>query len=450
MSLREYDRKRRFDQTPEPSSDSPGRRGHRPIFVIQLHHASVRHYDFRLEMDGALKSWSVPKGPSLRVGEKRLAVEVEDHPLSYADFEGDIPEGHYGAGHVDLFDRGVWSCNGDPLESLAAGKIDFVLHGERLGGGWKLVRTAKPASKPQWLLIKRDDEHAADTEADELTDVPTPKGWKGRRPSGPAKKAAARAKPRKAAAPAPRTRRRRIDWKTRAMALDGAKPLRGTTEVDPQLATLRETPPAGDGWLHELKWDGYRMLARIDDGKATLRSRNGLDWTADYPDIVAALESLGAGDASLDGELIALDAKGRNSFADLQRTIEGSASAVLRYVVFDLPTLAGVDLTRTRLDERKALLEALLADVGRDDVLAYSQHIVGHGDQVFAASKGQEMEGIISKAVDAHYTPGRSRTWLKVKHAESDEFIVVGFTAPKRSRVGCGALLMATREAGRL
>ena len=450
MSLREYDRKRRFDQTPEPSSDSPGRRGHRPIFVIQLHHASVRHYDFRLEMDGALKSWSVPKGPSLRVGEKRLAVEVEDHPLSYADFEGDIPEGHYGAGHVDLFDRGVWSCNGDPLESLAAGKIDFVLHGERLGGGWKLVRTAKPASKPQWLLIKRDDEHAADTEADELTDAPTPKGWKGRRPSGPAKKAAARAKPRKAAAPAPRTRRRRIDWKTRAMALDGAKPLRGTTEVDPQLATLRETPPAGDGWLHELKWDGYRMLARIDGGKATLRSRNGLDWTADYPDIVDALESLGAGDASLDGELIALDAKGRNSFADLQRTIEGSASAVLRYVVFDLPTLAGVDLTRTRLDERKALLEALLADVGRDDVLAYSQHIVGHGDQVFAASKGQEMEGIISKAVDAHYTPGRSRTWLKIKHAESDEFIVVGFTAPKRSRVGFGALLMATREAGRL
>ena len=127
MSLREYDRKRRFDQTPEPSSDSPGRRGHRPIFVIQLHHASVRHYDFRLEMDGALKSWSVPKGPSLRVGEKRLAVEVEDHPLSYADFEGDIPEGHYGAGHVDLFDRGVWSCNGDPLESLAAGKIDFAV-----------------------------------------------------------------------------------------------------------------------------------------------------------------------------------------------------------------------------------------------------------------------------------------------------------------------------------
>jgi bifunctional non-homologous end joining protein LigD len=455
MSLREYARKRRFDQTPEPAGDAGGKRGRRPIFVVQLHHASVRHYDFRLEMDGALKSWSVPKGPSLRVGEKRLAVEVEDHPLSYAEFEGDIPAGHYGAGHVDLFDRGVWSSNGDPLEALAAGKIDFVLHGQKLGGGWKLVRTAKPASKPQWLLIKRDDEYAADTEADELTDAPTPKGWKGRRPSGAPKPAAARAAPAKKAAkkatPAKKPARRgRTDWAARAGALEGAKPLRGSTVVDPQLATLRESPPTGDSWLHELKWDGYRLLARIDGGKASLRSRNGLDWSADYPDIVAALEALGVSGASLDGELIALDAKGRNSFSDLQRTIEGSANAVLRYVIFDLPTLAGVDLTGTRLDARKALLEALLEGVEKDGVLAYSQHIVGHGDQVFAASKGQEMEGIISKAADAPYTPGRSKTWLKVKHAQTDEFIVVGYTAPKRSRVGFGSLLMATREAGRL
>ncbi|MGH8085692.1 MAG: DNA ligase D [Lysobacter sp.] len=455
MSLRDYAGKRRFDATPEPADDARGRRGHRPIFVVQLHHASVRHYDFRLEMDGALKSWAVPKGPSLRVGEKRLAVEVEDHPLGYASFEGDIPAGQYGAGHVDVFDHGVWSCNGDPLTALATGKIDFVLHGVKLGGGWKLVRTAKAASKPQWLLIKRDDAFAADLESDDLVEALTPTGWKGRRPSGPAKPAKAAKKSAAALAkktPAKKSsaRRRRIDWRARAQALDGAKPLRGSTEIGPQLATLRQAPPAGDDWLHELKWDGYRLLARIDNGKATLRSRNGLDWSADYPEIVAALEALGVDDASVDGELIALDAKGRNCFSALQRTIEGSANATLRYVVFDLPTLAGINLADTRLDARKALLEALLAGIDQHGALAYSQHIVGYGAQVFAASKTQDMEGIISKAVAARYTAGRSHSWLKVKHAQGDEFVIVGFTAPKRSRVGFGSLLLATRERGRL
>src|SRR3989304_5255774 len=176
MSLHQYRRKRRLGggtgQTPEPD-DTPARGDpqRRPTFVIQLHHASSRHYDFRLEMDGVLKSWAVPKGPSLRVGEKRLAVAVEDHPLSYAGFEGDIPEGHYGAGHVEVFDQGTWACEGDPLQALAAGKIDFVLHGQRLAGGWKLVRTAMKGRQVQWLLIKRDDEQARDAEADDLLDA---------------------------------------------------------------------------------------------------------------------------------------------------------------------------------------------------------------------------------------------------------------------------------------
>ncbi len=460
MSLKEYDRKRRAGQTPEPTGDRrSGRRGKRPIFVVQLHHASVRHYDFRLEIDGALKSWAVPKGPSLRIGERRLAVEVEDHPLDYASFEGDIPEGHYGAGHVDLFDHGVWSCNGDPLEAVAAGKLDFVLHGEKLNGGWKLVRTAKPASKPQWLLFKRDDEFAQDAEADDFVEQAPPRGWKGRRPSTSnadtakakpaksagtakaAKKPAASSKPRKAAAG---------QWAKRALALQGARELEGAAAlVAPQLATLRESPPAGDDWLHELKWDGYRLLAQIESGRARLRSRNGLDWTADYPEIVAALDALGADSASLDGELIALDAKGQNCFSSLQRTIEGSANATLRYVVFDLPMLQGVDLRQTRLDERKSLLQSLL-DGNEHPILAYSEHIVGHGEQVFAGSAKQEMEGIISKAVDAHYTPGRSRTWLKIKHALAEEFVIVGYTAPKGSRTGFGSLLMATRDAGAL
>ncbi|MCL1633458.1 DNA ligase D [Luteimonas sp. SX5] len=440
MSLREYARKRRFGQTPEPAGDAGvGRHGHRPTFVVQLHHARARHYDFRLEMDGTLKSWAVPKGPSLRAGEKRLAVEVEDHPLGYADFEGDIPQGHYGAGHVDRFDHGVWSSNGDPLEALAAGKIDFVLHGGKLNGGWKLVRTAKSARQPQWLLIKRDDEFAQDAEADDLV------GKKGKASSRPA--AASKAKTAKKS-PASRKRKPKRDWRASAQALEGARVLRDRTLPAPQLASLRQTPPPGDGWLHELKWDGYRLLVRIEKGKAKLRSRKNLDWTADYPEIVAALESLGISDADLDGELIALDAKGRDDFSTLQHTIAGTANATLRYVLFDMPALEGIDLSRTRLLERKQLLESLLQ--GSAPILAYSQHIVGHGDEVFAASAQQGMEGIISKNVAAHYRSGRSDAWIKVKHAQSDEFVVVGYTAPRRSRTGFGSLLLATRERANL
>ena len=444
MSLREYARKRRFGETPEPGDAAlPGKRGRRPIFVVQLHHARARHYDFRLEMDGALKSWAVPKGPSYRPGEKRLAVEVEDHPLGYANFEGDIPQGHYGAGHVDIFDRGVWNVEGDPLEALAAGKIDFVLHGEKLHGGWKLVRTQQVRSgKPQWLLFKRDDEWAADLEADDLVD--------GSDRRKPAKKIAAK-KPaaKKPAAPKSATRKRRIDWSARAAALPGAraKP-RGWKPPGPQLATLRATPPAGDDWLHELKWDGYRLLVEIAGGRVALRSRNGLDWTPDYPEIVAAFEAMGLDDASFDGELIALTPNGNDDFGLLQKVISGNSNAPLRCMLFDLPSLAGYDLGATRLEDRKALLADLLQ--GAAPVLAFSQHIVGHGAEVFAASKRQGMEGIVSKRLDARYAPGRSASWIKAKHAQGDEFIVVGYTAPKRTRTGFGSLLMATRQDGAL
>jgi len=441
VSLREYARKRRFGETPEPGDEAPrpGKRGRRPIFVVQLHHARARHYDFRLEMDGTLKSWAVPKGPSFRLGEKRLAVEVEDHPIGYADFEGDIPEGNYGAGHVDIFDRGVWSASGDPLESLAAGKIEFTLHGEKLQGGWKLVRTQQVRSgKPQWLLFKRDDEWAGDLEADDLLD-------------GSGK---ARGRKRKQPAPAPaakkkRARRRRVDWAARAAALEGARPKpKSWKPPGPQLATLRQVPPEGDDWLHELKWDGYRLLVEVADGEVKLRSRNGLDWTPDYPDIVQAFEALRIDDGSFDGELIALTAKGNDDFGLLQKVISGNADAPLKCMLFDMPSLAGQDLTRTRLDERKALLEELLE--GAAPVLGYSQHIVGHGAEVFAASRKQGMEGIISKRVGAGYVAGRSGSWIKTKHAQSDEFVVVGYTAPKRSRTAFGSLLMATREHGAL
>ncbi|MDT3467306.1 DNA ligase D [Stenotrophomonas maltophilia] len=443
MSLHQYRRKRRLGggsgQTPEPD-DTPahGDPKRRPTFVIQLHHASSRHYDFRLEMDGVLKSWAVPKGPSLRIGEKRLAVEVEDHPLSYAGFEGDIPEGHYGAGHVEIFDHGTWACEGDPLQALAAGKIDFVLHGQRLAGAWKLVRTAMKGRQVQWLLIKRDDEEARDAEADDLLQAPVPK-----RSSAAKTRTAGRTE---RAAPAARRAIRKADarWHARALKLDGARDTPYPRAFKPQLTDHRGSAPDGEHWLHEIKWDGYRLLADLHDGEVKLRSRNGLDWTADFPEVAQAIRALPVRDARLDGELVVLDAQGRSDFAALQRVIDGSSKQPLRYIVFDLPGVAGTDVSRAPLLERKALLKTLLGNV--PGILAFSEHVIDHGPQVFAASGKAGFEGIVSKQVDAPYVNARARSWVKVKHEDTDEFVIVGHTAPKGSRVGFGSLLLAAQD----
>ncbi|AWH19766.1 DNA ligase D [Stenotrophomonas sp. ZAC14D2_NAIMI4_6] len=433
MSLHQYRRKRRLGggsgQTPEPD-DAPaaGNPKRRPQFVIQLHHASSRHYDFRLEMDGVLKSWAVPKGPSLRVGEKRLAVEVEDHPLSYAGFEGNIPEGHYGAGHVQVFDHGSWACEGDPLQALADGKIDFVLHGQRLAGGWKLVRTAMKGRQVQWLLIKRDDAQARDAEADDLLQEATPS------------RAVARTRGTTPTAP----RKADARWHARALKLAGARDHAYPRGFKPQLTDHRDSAPDGERWLHEIKWDGYRLLADLHEGEVKLRSRNGLDWTADFPEVTQAVRALPVRDARLDGELVVLDAQGRSDFAALQRVIDGSSKQPLRYIVFDLPGVAGVDISRAPLVERKALLKQLIGT--EPGTLAFSEHVLDHGPAVFAASGDAGFEGIVSKQVDAPYVNTRARSWVKVKHEDSDEFVIVGHTAPKGSRVGFGSLLLATPD----
>jgi len=442
MSLHQYRRKRRLGggsgQTPEPD-DGPaaGNSKRRPQFVIQLHHASSRHYDFRLEMDGVLKSWAVPKGPSLRVGEKRLAVQVEDHPLSYAGFEGDIPEGHYGAGHVQVFDHGSWACEGDPLQALADGKIDFVLHGQRLSGGWKLVRTAMKGRQVQWLLIKRDDADARDAEADDLLENAMPASRAAAKRAKKAAKKASRA-PRKADA----------RWHARALELSGARDNPYPRGFKPQLTDHRDTAPDGERWLHEIKWDGYRLLADLHDGELKLRSRNGLDWTGDFPEVAQAVRALPVRDARLDGELVVLDKQGRSDFAALQRVIDGSSKQPLRYIVFDLPGVAGVDISRAPLLQRKALLKDLVGP--EPGTLAYSEHVLDHGPAVFAASGEAGFEGIVSKQVDAPYVNARARSWVKVKHEDTDEFVVVGHTAPKGGRVGFGSLLLATPDAGGL
>jgi bifunctional non-homologous end joining protein LigD len=435
MSLQEYRRKRRFGETPEPDDERRGAAARRPIFVVQLHHASSRHYDFRLEADGVLKSWAVPKGPSLRVGEKRLAVEVEDHPLSYATFEGDIPEGHYGAGHVDVYDHGTWACDGDPLESIAAGKVDFVLHGGKLKGGWKLVRTTMKGKQHQWLLIKRDDQGARDADADALLEEAVPP-----------KRAANKRNSTATSAPNKPSVRRNADarWAKRALALEHARSKPYPHDFKPQLTDHRTSAPDGEAWLHEIKWDGYRLLADVRDGVVALRSRNGLNWTDDFPEVVQAIAALPVTDLRLDGELVVLDAQGRSDFTALQKVIDGTAKQPLRYVVFDMPGVAGVDISRSPLLARKALLKELLGDV--PGTLAYSDHVLDHGPAVFDASGTAGFEGIISKRVDAQYVNARSPSWVKIKHENTDEFVVVGYTDPKGSRSGFGSLLMATPD----
>lgn len=437
MSLQEYRRKRRFGETPEPDDERRGAVARRPIFVVQLHHASARHYDFRLEADGVLKSWAVPKGPSLRVGEKRLAVEVEDHPLSYATFEGDIPEGHYGAGHVDVYDHGTWACDGDPLEAIAAGKVDFVLHGSRLKGGWKLVRTNMKGKQHQWLLIKRDDEEARDTDADALLE----EGVTTKTSSSRSSRTTRTIKP---------GARRNADarWAKRALSLQHARDKPYSHYFKPQLTDHRDTAPDGETWLHEIKWDGYRLLADLRDGVVALRSRNGLNWTEDFPEVVQAIQALPVTDLRLDGELVVLDAQGRSDFTGLQKVIDGTARQPLRYVVFDMPGVAGVDISRAPLLDRKTLLKDLLGDT--PGTLAYSDHVLDHGPAVFEASGKAGFEGIISKRVDAPYVNARSPSWVKVKHENTDEFLVVGYTDPKGSRSGFGSLLMAAPDKGGL
>jgi bifunctional non-homologous end joining protein LigD len=418
-------------------------------------------------VDGTLKSWAVPKGPSLRPGEKRLAVEVEDHPLDYADFAGDIPEGHYGAGHVDIFDRGTWSPVGDPAAAIRKGKLEFELHGGQLRGGWKLVRTQlKGGGKPQWLLLKRDDDAARDAEADDLM----PEALQRATRQDEQRRAARKRKPAVAAAPkagkslaseqaASATRATRtakkpparrkgkaVDWATRASELPGAARLRRGEVVEPQLALAAKAPPAGKDWLHEVKWDGYRMLGQLRGGRARMRSRNDLDWTDRLPAQVASLEGLPVADADLDGELVALDDKGLSDFGRLQQALKGAGRADLVYVVFDLPTLAGVDLRDVPLAERKALLRELL-EAAADPRLFYSSHGVGNGGEAFAASLDAGMEGIVSKRVDAPYVGARNGDWLKLRHQAGEDYIVVGYTAPSGARTGFGALLLA-RESG--
>ncbi|MFL6587856.1 MAG: DNA ligase D [Luteimonas sp.] len=440
MSLTEYQRKRRFDTTREPEPGKPAPRGQRAIFVVQLHHASRRHYDFRLQVGDALKSWAVPKGPSYDPDVKRMAVEVEDHPLDYAGFEGEIPKGEYGGGHVARFDTGVWAADGDPEAGLAKGHLRFELFGRKLKGRWHLVRSGKPARQPQWLLFKDRDAYAGTLEADDLlADVPAP-------PAEDAKRAGTgKAHKRKKAVVDVPTRRAH-DWAAEARKLPGAR--RGTAPsgaFEPQLAKLGDAAPVGEAWLHELKWDGYRLLATIARGDVQLWSRNALEWTGKVPEIAEAIAQLGLKSAALDGELIAGHGS-REDFNLLQGTLSGERQGALALVLFDLLHVDGVDISDAPLFARKALLQRILGDAPPAH-LAFSSHIEGVADTAIDLASQSGFEGIISKRGDRPYRPGRGDDWRKTKELASDEYAVVGYTPPKGSRSGFGALLLARPDA---
>jgi len=438
-ALAEYHRKRDFDKTSEPaggSADKP------LLYVIQKHAASRLHFDFRLELGGTLKSWAVPKGPSLDPNEKRLAVHVEDHPIEYGDFEGTIPKGQYGGGTVMLWDRGHWEPTGgkDPQVAYGHGHLEFRLHGERLRGAWMLVQMKGKAAEggKNWLLIKRSDaqargkpEEPVDTE---LTSVTT-----GRAMDGIAKGLPA-VRPKRAAAAG-----------LGPSALPGAKRAALPSSLAPQLATLADEVPADDGWIHEIKFDGYRMLAFVRDGRVKLVSRTANDWTRKFPNVVERLSALPVKTALLDGEMIALRPDGKSSFQDLQHALHEGRTARVVYQVFDLLHLDGYDLTRLPLLERKQALATLLARNTKEGVVRYTDHVAGRGPEVYQQACRLGLEGIVSKQAAGAYANRRTRSWLKVKCTLRQEFVVVGFTDPQGARTGLGALLVGYHdENGRL
>jgi bifunctional non-homologous end joining protein LigD len=400
--LERYREMRDFGVTPEPRGRKTSPRKEELRYYIQRHDATRLHYDFRLELEGVLKSWAVPKGPSLDPAEKRLAVQTEDHPLEYGEFEGVIPEKQYGAGDVLLWDKGVWrSEDKDALAALRKGTLHFRLEGEKLRGSWVLTRL-KDAKN--WLLIKRNDETATG-DVDIVAERPE------------SVKRAPRKSKRPAKAELPQF-------------------------VTPQLATLVTKPPKSGDWVYEVKHDGYRMLARIA-GEAQLFSRSGREWTPKVPHLAAALAQLGLDGTWLDGEIVVLRPDGRSSFQALQNAFDAGASSKIVYYVFDAPFLQGRDLRQLPLRERKARLKKALK---QSDLIRFSEDLSGTAQEVLEHACKLGLEGLIGKQADSVYVAGRTRSWIKLKCRLRQDFVIAGYTRPGGSRHGFGALVLGVYE----
>src|SRR4051794_18181508 len=433
LDIETYNRKRDFSKTKEPRGRKLKGKGN--SFVVQKHAASRLHWDFRLELDGVLKSWAVPKGPSLDPGENRLAMRTEDHPLDYGTFEGTIPKGEYGGGTVMLWDLGTWipDPRKDPSKTIEEGHLHFTLEGERMKGEWVMFRLKpKPGEKAQpWMLKKVTDEFADPNDGDalvdnEVTSVTTGRTmaeiaagedvWRSNRggqKGGRAKKAASKAPP---------------------------------PFAEPQLATLVDEVPTGSGWIHEIKYDGYRLLLAVGEGVATAWTRNGKDWSDKFKALVKAAARLPAG-CLIDGEAVALDDEGRPNFQLLQSTLKDQRGANLAFYAFDLLMDRGEDIRKLPNIERKERLAALLE--GISPPIIYGDHIIGRGEEMFDAVCKQGGEGIISKKASAAYSGTRTRNWLKIKCIQRQEFVIIGWSESDKRR-GFRSLLLAAKDGRKL
>ena len=427
--LSEYNRKRDFQITGEPAGNSAaGKRNASALsFVIQKHDARNLHYDFRLELDGVLLSWAVPKGPSLDPTQKRLAVHVEDHPLSYGSFEGSIPAGQYGAGDVIVWDRGIWQPHDEPRKAYAAGKLRFTLVGEKLAGDWTLVRTRLKGSgdKQQWLLIKEKDQQARPVAEYDIVDAEPASVLSDAVVGKPKAKAAAKTK----AAP-----------KTPSRQPVTAVP----DQFAPQLATLVDRAPQGD-WSYEIKFDGYRILARIRDGEVRLFTRNGHDWTERLPRQTKALQALKLKDSWLDGEVVSLNGEGLPDFQALQNAFDIGRSLDIVYYLFDAPFLNGRDQRQDPVEQRRAALKSALVG-SKSKLLRFSEAFAANQRDIFESACDLALEGVIGKRAGSPYVSSRSADWIKLKCRLRQEFVIVGYTRPQGSRSGFGALLLAVND----
>jgi bifunctional non-homologous end joining protein LigD len=442
--LKRYKEKRNFGVTPEPEEGGDSVVGTLQ-FVVQKHWARRLHYDFRIELDGTMKSWAVPKGPSYDTHDKRMAVHVEDHPISYNQFEGEIPAKQYGAGKVIIWDKGTWVPIGDPRKGYRAGNIKLELHGYKLRGKWALVRMhgKKDDKQDAWLLIKEHDGFArpasefsvVDQFPDSVAALPMPTA---------AATAPSPAAPPTAAAARPAAKARRGKAAASSMPADAVKAAL-PAKLSPLLATLVDGPPPDPGnWIYEIKFDGYRLLARVDAKGVQLFTRNGHDWSARMPHLVRAIERMKLAPCWLDGEIVMLDDAGSTDFQALQNAFDSAKTNDIVYFVFDLPHHGGFDLTGVPLVERRALLQSLLAKAPPE--IRFSEVFDAPPEDIVASACKIGLEGVIGKRKDSSYASRRSPDWIKLKCSRRQEFVIGGYTDPKGSRVGIGALLIGVHD----
>jgi bifunctional non-homologous end joining protein LigD len=472
VALEIYRKKRRFAVTPEPRGRKAAGQGHR--YVIQKHAARRLHYDLRLELDGVMKSWAVTRGPSLDPSQKRLAVHVEDHPIEYNSFEGTIPEGEYGGGTVMVWDRGIWLPDGDPHKAYDKGHLVFDLDGEKLHGRWHLVRMRgrQGDRHDNWLLIKARDEQARGPHDPDILQQQSRSAVTGRSieeitaGKGGKKRVWHSNRATKAKPDSHRAFKNKIGRiATKSTGRAGAKANRGATARDEKnapsrrrsavpdfvpfsLATLHDQAPAGHEWLHEIKFDGYRIEARLDHGQVQLLTRKRQDWTHRFTPIAEAVGRLPAATAVLDGEIVVEDRKGISNFSLLQTDLKDGRTDRFIYYVFDLLHLDGRDLLNKPLSARKAALARLLKEGGRNKVVRYTDNFDEAGPVILHHACEMGLEGIVSKRRDAAYRPGRSDNFIKSKCRGGQEVIVVGYSPSTALPNAIGALMVAVHEDG--